>query len=249
MTKTDLMTADKEIELIRSLSASDTSSKSYKRILDELVLSNIGLVHKIVQKFPIKNASCSYEDLYHEGVAGLIHGIQKFDVTRGYRLSTYCYRWIQAYVARYFQNHGKTIRIPVYLSTQEMKTRKQIETLTEELGHTPSKSEIMDAGIETSDLVECTSLNAMITENDELECLQGEDRTENNDYVLDCEMMLDKLKQEVTPRDFNIFIHRYGLLGVPAHTLNEISDYHELTRSRCHQITNECIRKIRSYTH
>ncbi len=90
------MTAAREIELIRLLKLSAPGSKSYKRVLDELVLANRGLVHKLVQKFPIKNSSCGYDDLFQEGIAGLIHGIQKFEVERGCRLSTYCYRWIQA---------------------------------------------------------------------------------------------------------------------------------------------------------
>ena len=235
------MTADREIELIRQL--------PNKRVLDELVLSNLGLVHKIVSKFPIKTSSCSYEDLLHEGIAGLIHGIHKFDVTRGYRLSTYCYRWIQAYVGRYFQNHGKTIRIPVYLATKDMKTRKAVERLTEELGHTPSQTEIVEAGINCPEYVTCGSLNALIEGGEELECLQGEDKSEEMDYVMQCELMLDKLKEQVSPRDFNIFTHRYGLLGVPAHTLNEISDFHGLTRSRCHQITNQCLRLMKEMQH
>ena len=130
MSKSDLMSAEREIELIREVNREAGSYEKYKKALDELVLSNVGLVHKIVHKFPIKNASCGYEDLYHAGIEGLVYGIHKFDVTRGYRLSTYVYRWIQAYVSRYYQNHGKTIRIPVHLATTDMKVKKQVEALT-----------------------------------------------------------------------------------------------------------------------
>ena len=127
MTKTELMIPSREIELIRILADNESGTRPYKRALDELVLSNVGLVHKIVHKFPIKNANCSYDDLYQEGIAGLIHGIQKFDVTRGYRLSTYCYRWIQAYVIRYYQNHGRVIRIPVHMFNKQHELKKTIE--------------------------------------------------------------------------------------------------------------------------
>ncbi len=180
--------------------------------------------------------------MFNEGIAGLIHGIDKFEVERGYRLSTYCYRWIQAYVSRYYQNHGKTIRIPVHMATKEMTARKAVESLTEELGRTPTQSEIADAGINIKDTVSCTSLNKMIAENEELECLIGDDKTESNDYVMECEMMLDKLSEMVSDRDFNIFVHRYGLLNESEKTLNEISEFHGITRSRCHQVSNECLR-------
>ena len=97
--KHDQLTAQEEIYLSRILK-SEKSKENHKWALDKLVLCNLGLVHKIVHKFPLKNATCSYDDLFQEGVAGLIHGIRKFDETRGYRLSTYVYRWIQAYVSR-----------------------------------------------------------------------------------------------------------------------------------------------------
>ena len=118
MTKSELMSTEREIQLVRQL--------PNKRALDELVLANTGLIHKICHKFPVKNASVTYDDLFQAGIEGLIHGIQKFDVTRGYRLSTYCYRWIQAYVSRYWQNHGKTIRIPVHMANLQMKVRRQL---------------------------------------------------------------------------------------------------------------------------
>ena len=248
MTKTELMTPSREIELVRMLNLSAPGSKSYKRLLDELVLANLGLVHRLVQKFPIKNASCSYEDLFHEGVAGLIHGIQKFEVERGYRLSTYVYRWISAYISRYFQNHSKTIRIPVHMATKDMMNRKQIENLTTELGRTPSKTDIEEAGISVNNYTSCVSLNQMVTENGELEELCGDDtQNEVNDYVMECELLLDKLKDDVSERDFNIFVHRYGLLDVPEHTLDEIATHHSITRSRIHQISNSCLSKMKSY--
>ena len=249
MTKTELMTPEREIQLFRNLKLSAPGSKSYKRQLDELVLANQGLVHKLVSKFPIKNASCTYDDLFQEGIAGLIHAIEKFDTSRGYRLSTYAYRWIQAYISRFYQNHGKTIRIPVHLATKEMTSRKQVEALTVELGHVPSPAEMTEAGITTYDTVTCTSLNKMITDNEEAEALVGDDLTETHDYIMECELLLDKVKSEVSPRDFNIFTHRYGLLGVAEHTLNEIAEYHGITRSRVHQVSNEVFEIMSSFAY
>ena len=130
----------------------------------------------------------------------------------------------------------------MHLATKEMTARKQTEQLTEELGRTPSEEEITAAGINLPSYVTCTSLNKMITDNEEIEALVGEDKSEEVDYVMQCEMLLDQLKGEVSPRDFNIFTHRYGLLGVPEHTLNEIAEYHSITRSRVHQISNECLK-------
>jgi len=249
LTKKELMTPSREIELIRMLNLSAEGSKSYKRVLDELVLANVGVIHKVVHRFPIKNSNCSYEDLYQEGIAGLIHGIQKFDCTRGYRLSTYSYRWIQAYVSRYYQNQGKTIRLPVHVANKQHLLKKSIEKLTTDLGRTPTDEEVRAVVPNMEELQnsmrDCISLNQLISDSEELDCLQGEDTTEERDYVMEVEMALDKLKTEVSARDFNIFIHREGLLGVTPSTLNEIAEYHDITRSRVHQITNHVFAKMK----
>ena len=250
MTKSELMTTEREIQLVRELNREAGSYEKYKRALDELVLANTGLIHKIVHKFPVKNASVTYDDLFQAGIEGLIHGIQKFDVTRGYRLSTYCYRWIQAYVSRYWQNHGKTIRIPVHMANLQMKVKKATELLTKEMGRTPSQSEIEDIVPEASNasgLTDCVSLNQMIAESDELEAVVGEDKTEVNDYQTECELLLEKLKDEVSSRDFNIFVHRHGLMGIHEKTLGEIAEHHGITRARVHQVTNDCFKRMRTF--
>ena len=242
MTKTELMSASREIQLVRQLPS--------KRALDELVLANTGLIHKIVHRFPLKNASCGYDDLFQAGIEGLIHGIHKFDVTRGYRLSTYCYRWIQAYVSRYFQNQGKTIRVPVHMANVELQARKVTEQLTRELGRVPTSSEVEEVypqAAQVASLQPCASLNKLMSEGDELEALCGEDKSETHDYEMECDILLSKLRTEVSERDFNIFVHRYGLLGVKEHTLSEISDFHGVTRARCHQVSNNCFRMMKSY--
>ncbi len=235
------LTHEEELILIKD--------RDNKKSLDRLVLSNLGLVHKIVHKFPLKSVSCNYEDLFQEGVAGLIHAIHKFEVERGYRLSTYSYRWIQAYITRYYQNQGRTIRVPVHMATKQMELNKQVESLTRDLGRTPTQEEIEDVNsnvdwIKTS-MVPVSSLNQLVSETDELECLQGDDNTEESDRKMDCDILLERVKQVTSDRDYNILSLRYGLDGNQPHTLSEISELHGLTRARVHQITNQMIRQCR----
>ena len=251
MTTKELMNPAREIELIRILNDNEVDSRKYKRALDELVLNNVGLVHKVVHKFPIKNASCSYDDLYQEGIAGLIHGIRKFDVTRGYRLSTYSYRWIQAYVTRYFQNHGRVIRVPVHMFNKQLELKKTIEKMTQDLGRqlTPDEIQSLKQDVDTiqSSMMNVSSLNQMISESDELECLQADDNPDDFDAKVDCDILLSKVRKEVSERDFDILIKRFGLCDTTPHTLNEISEETGLTRSRCHQVINSMITKMRAY--
>ena len=235
-----------EIELIR-----DFQETGSQRTLDKLVLSNLGLVHKLVHKFPLKSATCSYEDLYQEGVAGLIHGIKKFDPVHGCRLSTYCYNWINAYVRRYYQNHSRNIRIPVHMSDKQFQLNRQVESLTSELGRTPTRDEVREVNekVDTimTSMVNCVSLNAIVGDSSELEELVGGvDNTEEFDSTVDCEILLQKLRDEVSSRDYNILIKRFGLDGSGARTLSELAEEFDITRSRCHQIEGHLLSQLRT---
>ena len=237
-----------EIELVRQFQETGD-----KRSLDKIVLGNLGLVHKIVGRFPVKNVSCSYDDLFQEGVAGLIRGIHKFDTKRGYRLSTYCYNWIAAYVRRAFQNTSRNVRIPVHMSDKQLQLNKMIEKMTNDLGRTPTADEIrtLRSDVDTimTSMVNCVSLNAIVGDSSELEELVGGvDNSEEFESTVDCEILLQKLRDEVSTRDYNILIKRFGLDGEGARTLSELSDEFDLTRSRCHQIEGNLLQQLRSLT-
>ena len=215
------------------------------------IRDSLGLVHKIVGRFPIKTASCSYDDLFQEGVAGLIHGIRKFDTKRGYRLSTYSYNWISAYVRRAFQNTSRNVRIPVHMSDKQLQLNKMIEKMTNDLGRSPTADEIrtLRSDVDTimTSMVNCVSLNAIVGDSSELEELVGGvDNTEEFDSTVDCEILLQKLRDEVSTRDYNILIKRFGLDGSGERTLSELAEEFDITRSRCHQIEGHLLNQLRT---
>ena len=248
MSKT-LLTAAEEIQLVR-IARDESSPAKATWAMRKLVERNQGLVHKIVHKFPIKNQSCTYDDLFQEGTLGLIHGINKFDPTRGYRLSTYVYNWITAYVRRYYQNHGRTVRVPVHMSDKQLKLNRQIEALTEKLGRSPTVDEINQINPEAhtilTTMMSSVSLNTAIDDDSELECLIGEDKTEEFEASVDADILLDQLRQQVSERDYQMLVMRYGLHGGVPYTLQECAEVYDLTRARVHQIERNCLDKMRA---
>jgi RNA polymerase primary sigma factor len=241
---TELLTKTEERELIQSFQETGN-----KRALDELVTRNFKLVHKLTHKFPVKNASVTYDDLFQEGIAGFIHAVKKFDLDRNLRLSTYAYRWIFAYLSRYYQNNGRTIRVPVHLSDKNLTLRKQIEELTTLLGRTPTRDEIVemnpDADKIATAMVQPLSLNYSLGEDGELQDLAGVDPTQERDLVMDVEMMLVKLKEQVSDRDFAILVQRYGLDHQGERTLQEVSESMGVSRARCHQVERKLVCLLR----
>ena len=249
MTKTKRLSHVEEIELTRRLGVLEPGTRTYQRILDKIVTHNLGLVNKIVNKFPMKTATCSYDDLFQEGVAGLIHGVRKFEPSRGYRLSTYVYNWISVYVRRYYQNHARVVRVPIHMADKQYKLGRQIEDLTEHLGRTPTLSEIRELNqnvdkIQTS-MRKVVSLNNLVGEDTELAGLIGEDKTEEFDICHDVQSLLSKVKGEVSGRDYQILIHRYGLGEEGPKSLSEVAEQFEVTRARIHQIEKNLLTKMK----
>lgn len=249
MSQTKRLSHTEEIELTRLMNEHGLETRKGRRALDKLVTHNLGLVSKIVNKFPLKNANCSFDDLFQEGVAGLIHGLRKFDPTKGCRLSTYVYNWISAYVRRYYQNQGRTVRVPIHMADKSFKLNRQIEELTEKLGRTPTLEEVQALNKNADQIFTSmrgtVSLNNIVGEDSELESIVGEDRTEEFDTTHDADVLLAEVKPLVSDRDFNILVKRYGLDGDTPLTLSETADKYGITRARVHQIEHRMLKKMK----
>lgn len=248
MTKTKRLTHVQEIELTRQLQQLESGTRAYRRCLDTIVTHNLGLVNKIANKFPLKNATCTFDDLFQEGVAGLIHGVRKFEPAKGYRLSTYVYNWISVYVRRYYQNHGRTVRVPVHMSDKQYKLNRQIEDLTEKLGRTPTLDEIRGLNQNADKILTATrrttSLNRTIGEDSELEAVIGEDKSEEFQIRHDADALLDAIRPMVSARDFNVIVKRFGLYGQQALSLAEVAEEYSVTRARVHQIEKKLLKMM-----
>jgi len=249
MAETKRLTHTEEIELTRLLNEHGPETRTGRRALDKLVTHNLGLVSKIVSKFPLKNANCSFDDLFQEGVAGLIHGIRKFDPLKGCRLSTYVYNWISAYVRRYYQNQGRTVRVPIHMADKSFRLNRQIEELTEKLGRTPTLEEVQALNKNADQIFTSmrgtVSLNNIVGEDSELESIVGEDRTEEFDTNYDACALLAEVKPLVSDRDYGILVKRYGLDGDTPLTLSEAADEYGITRARVHQIEHKLLKKMK----
>lgn len=80
-----------------------------KKIEERLVRSQLGLVGKLIQHYRLRGIE--YDDLFQEGLVGLLRAIRRFDPSRGVRLSTYAAHWIRAYVFRYTIANFRLVRV------------------------------------------------------------------------------------------------------------------------------------------
>ena len=121
-----LLTADEELDLAKRKATGDQEAK------ERLIEANLRLVVSIAKRYT--GRGMSFLDLVQEGNLGLIKGVEKFDYTKGYKLSTYATWWIRQSVTRALADQARTIRVPVHMVETINKMSKMQRKLTLELG-------------------------------------------------------------------------------------------------------------------
>ncbi len=245
-----MLSADEEIELAHRIAEGDQSAKN------ELVEANLRLVVSLARHY--QGCGLSYQDLIQEGNIGLIKAAEKFDVSKGFRFSTYASWWIKQALSRAIADQSRTIRIPVHMTENINKFKKTERELLSKLNREPKIKEIADVmGISEkqakeiqSYIVEPTSLDIQVGDDDDTTIGSFVEDThfvnpesayikESNGDVVNA--VLDTLSD----REANILRLRFGIGGKKAMTLEEVGKEYGLTRERIRQIEAKALRKLR----
>jgi len=224
--KKNRISHEEEIKLCRQAQLRDHTSKY---AMTKMVNANIGLVEKIANKLYIKNDQYSFDDLYQEGVFGLIRGVNKFDPSVGCRFSTYSYYWIYSYIMRYCENNLGKIRIPTHLRE---KMRKQKDNKVE-LDRLKSK------------VPSVVSLNTIVGESLSLDNVAT--YTENISFDDEMDNVLDVMDQVLDEREHQVLCSRFGIGGEKPLSQRECAKLHNVTHGAIYLIEKKSIKKIKHH--
>ncbi len=245
-----LITVQEEIDLAAKIKVGDEKAR------EKMITANLRLVVKIAQQY--SNIGLSLLDLINEGNIGLMKAVERFDPSKGGKLSTYASWWIKQSIKRALANQSKTIRLPVHMVDRVTQMRRTSAELSERLGRDPTDEEL--ASEMNLPVTRISHLKAVSKKPASLDSPLGEDENSTLGELVPDEKAVNPFEKlqsksligdvnlvlsQLDPREADIIRLRFGLEGRDPLTLEEVGAKVGVTRERIRQLQEQALRQLR----
>jgi len=240
---------------VRELRRAD---KAKRRFIE----ANLRLVVQIAGKFKRHRVAQHLEltDLSQFGVFGLIRAVEKFDPTRGYKFSTYAYRWIQQSISRSINYYERLIHLPDKSAECARKLPHVQHKLAITLGRNPTQREIAEeCGVSEEEVRLIMQRGCWAVSLDTpcafdgcgsdslVDLIPYPQSEERDDFVEHLDVYREQLNRSLdvlTSREHQLLVMHYGLNGGEAMSTTEIGRELKLNRETCRQTIHNAVRKL-----
>jgi RNA polymerase primary sigma factor len=250
ISRVPLLSAEQELALATKVRNGDKAAR------DQMIRSNLRLVVTIAQDY--LNFGLPLADLMSEGTIGLTKAVERFDPSKGAKLSTYAAWWIKQSIKLALSNQVKTVRLPVHLLEKISKVRRVAFEMAHDLGREPTDDELAEAigmrperiGELRNGSVRQLSLDAAVAEDDSVEfgeTIADEGAQTSFDWLCDRDLQghLKTALKLLDDREKKILLERFGLNGGQPKTLEQVGETIGVTRERIRQLQTRALSKLR----
>ncbi|MAI85417.1 MAG: RNA polymerase sigma factor RpoH [Rickettsiales bacterium] len=256
--KFPVLTFDEENKL-----ANDWVKHKNPKSAHKLVNSHLRLVVKIAMGF--RGYGIPLNELVSEGNVGMIQSLERFDPSKGFRLSTYAMWWIRASIQEYILHSWSMVKIgttaaqkKLFFNLRSLKGKlKAIEDgdlqpeLVTEIADRLDVSELDVIDMNRRMSGHDHSLNSPLSDDNASEWINGiiddRDSQENEiihkDEFFKRKQILMKALENLNERERQILVKR-RLTDEPL-TLEELSKFYGISRERVRQVEVRAFEKLR----
>lgn len=256
----DVLPKEEERRLLELVKSGTEEEKT--EAMDTLVRHNQGLIIKIATKY--KGRGVPLVDMVVEGNIGLVTAINKFDLTRDVKLSTYAGWWIREKITRCIHNEGRPIRMPVYQCEKITRLRMAYMEYLNSTGIPPTNDELAEiTDIPLEDIEELFNYALLDPVSLDTTTTADDNRTIGETLVCDEVNPIDEMSRKrlisdvwnaigkLTEEEQFIIKNKFGLID-DAHSRSEVAEILNITekkyRSMARHAVNELIKNLDGYT-
>lgn len=246
------LTAEEERRVVRDAQGGDKNARNY------LVFANLKMIASLARRY--RKRGLPMVDLVQEGVIGLLNAINKFDIDKGIRFSTYSAWWVREAMTRSLSNKSRTVRLPVHLNEFMTKLRRVRAELSLSLGRKPKEDEIaLELGVKVEKVVKAlrytqssVSLDQPVSSTEGEECslidLTADEESKAPEEEADADFVraqVEDLLTGLSKRERQVIRTRFGFGGGQEKSLSEVSKELGLTRDQVGKASCKAMRKLK----
>lgn len=247
--KHSILTRQQEQQLIKKYFEGETEQIK-NEALQQLIEGNLRLIVSSAMRFykftQVPGAAYTLSDLVQEGIIGLMTALDKFDMEKGYKFSTYAKWWIDHSIQRALFNNNYMIRVPENVIKLKAKHDKgQAENITNE----------QLEKIQQASTISMISLDTPVDEEEkgrtvadhiaEYDAQETEDQFLTHVEKIETRILVQEAMKNLTETEQTYIKMRFGLDGEIPSTLAEIGAVLGLSKEGVRQIEIRALKKIK----